>query len=154
MAEKSNKKTILIMAFIVMSFILLVVLPLLLFSGRRDLDLNSYERSDLARIRVAEADSNLGGRAMLIKDSLDTIEKVIKKYDKKANWFSKNTGLFYINDIESQKKETLQISDGENCATIELKNEYTISGYSFKPEKCGKHVVMSLTKEEIDKIKQ
>lgn len=53
-----------------------------------------------------------------------------------ANWFSSNTGSFYIKHDKSEQESILTISDGTYCAKITIDDNHKSTNYSFVHEKC------------------
>nr|DAS56703.1 MAG TPA: hypothetical protein [Caudoviricetes sp.] len=69
------------------------------------------------------------------KDLLDFSALVKSKFSG-ANWFSSNTGSFYIKQDKSERESILTISDGAYCAKITIDDNHKLTNYSFEHEKC------------------
>lgn len=75
------------------------------------------------------------GRNIPSKDLLDLSVLVKSKFNG-ANWFSNNTGSFYIKHDISEQESVLTISDGAYCAKITIDNNHKLTSYNFVHEKC------------------
>ena len=69
------------------------------------------------------------------KDLLDFSALVKSKFSG-ANWFSSNTGSFYIKQDKSERESILTISDGAYCAKITIDDNHKLTSYNFVHEKC------------------
>lgn len=75
------------------------------------------------------------GRNIPSKDLLDLSVLVKSKFNG-ANWFSNNTGSFYIKHDKSEQESVLTISDGAYCVKITIDNNHKLTSYNFVHEKC------------------
>ena len=75
------------------------------------------------------------GRNIPSKDLLDLSVLVKSKFNG-ANWFSNNTGSFYIKYEKSEQESVLTISDGAYCVKITIDNNHKLTSYNFVHEKC------------------
>ncbi len=75
------------------------------------------------------------GRNIPSKDLLDLSVLVKSKFNG-ANWFSNNTGSFYIKHDKSEQESVLTISDGAYCAKITIDDNHKLTNYEFIHEKC------------------
>lgn len=72
---------------------------------------------------------------------LSNLSILIKSRFNGANWFSNNTGSFYIKHDKSEQESVLTISDGAYCAKITIDNNHKLTNYEFIHEKCRGHQV-------------
>lgn len=75
------------------------------------------------------------GRNIPSKDLLN-LSVLVKSKFSGANWFSGNTGSFYIKQDKSEQESILTISDGAYCAKITIDDDHKLTNYSFDHEKC------------------
>lgn len=75
------------------------------------------------------------GRNIPSKDLLN-LSVLIKSKFNGANWFSNNTGSFYIKHDKSEQESVLTISDGAYCAKITIDDNHKLINYEFIHEKC------------------
>lgn len=75
------------------------------------------------------------GRNIPSKD-LSDLSVLIKSRFNGANWFSSNTGSFYVKHDKSEQESILTISDGAYCAKITIDDDHKLTNYSFDHEKC------------------
>lgn len=81
-------------------------------------------------------DASIGsGHNVPSKDLLD-LSVLIKSKFSGANWFSSNTGSFYIKHDKSEQESVLIISDGAYCAKITIDDNHKLTNYEFIHEKC------------------
>lgn len=86
------------------------------------------------------------GRNIPSKDLLD-LSVLIKSKFSGANWFSSNTGSFYIKHDKSEQESVLTISDGAYCAKITIDDNHKLTNYEFIHEKCRGYQVYTTNKE-------
>ena len=86
------------------------------------------------------------GRNDPSKDLLD-LSVLIKSKISEANWFSSNTGSFYIKHDKSEQESILTISDGAYCAKITIDDNHKLTNYEFIHEKCRGYQVYATNKE-------
>ena len=79
------------------------------------------------------------------KDLLDLSVLVKSKFNG-ANWFSNNTGSFYIKHDKSEQESVLTISDGAYCAKITIDDNHKLTNYKFIHEKCRGYQVYATDK--------
>lgn len=79
------------------------------------------------------------------KDLLDLSVLVKSKFNG-ANWFSNNTGSFYIKHDKSEQESVLTISDGAYCAKITIDDNHKLTNYKFIHEKCRGYQVNATDK--------
>lgn len=79
------------------------------------------------------------------KDLLDFSALVKSKFSG-ANWFSSNTGSFYIKQDKSEQESILTISDGAYCAKITIDDNHKMTNYEFIHEKCRGYQVYATDK--------
>ena len=92
-------------------------------------------------------DANIkSGRNIPSKDLFD-LSALIKSKFSGANWFSSNTGSFYIKQDKSEQKSILTISDGAYCAKITIDDNHKLTNYEFIHEKCRGYQVYVTNKE-------
>lgn len=85
------------------------------------------------------------GRNIASKDLLD-LSILIKSKFNGANWFSNNTGSFYIKQDKSEQESILTISDGAYCAKIIIDDNHKLTNYEFIHEKCPGYQVNATDK--------
>ena len=79
------------------------------------------------------------------KDLLDLSVLVKSKFNG-VNWFSNNTGSFYIKQDKSEQESVLTISDGAYCAKITIDDNHKLTNYEFIHEKCRGYQVYATDK--------
>lgn len=79
--------------------------------------------------------SIVSGRNIPSKD-LSDLSVLIKSRFNGANWFSSNTGSFYVKHDKSEQESVLTISDGAYCAKITIDDNHKLTNYEFIHEKC------------------
>lgn len=75
------------------------------------------------------------GRNIPSKDLLN-LSVLVKSKFSGANWFSSNTGSFYIKHDKSEQESVLTISDDAYCVKITIDNNHKLTSYNFVHEKC------------------
>lgn len=85
------------------------------------------------------------GRDIPSKD-LSDLSVLIKSRFSGANWFSSNTGSFYIKHDKNEQESILTISDGAYCAKITIDNNHKLTNYGFIHEKCRGYQVYAIEK--------
>ena len=85
------------------------------------------------------------GRNVPSKDLLD-LSVLIKSKFSEANWFSSNTGSFYIKHDKSEQESILTISDGAYCAKVTIDDNHKLTNYEFIHEKCRGYQVYAIEK--------
>ena len=86
------------------------------------------------------------GRNIPSKDLLN-LSVLIKSKFNGANWFSNNTGSFYIKHDKSEQESVLTISDGAYCAKITIDDNHKLTNYEFIHEKCRGYQLYATNKE-------
>lgn len=138
---KKSKIIIIILAIIAIIFCLLTLTSQNLKTENKKITGQSLAEEANQKLVVIKMENHAfdasieSGRNIPSKDLLD-LSVLIKSKFSGANWFSSNTGGFYIKQDKSEQKSILTISDGAYCAKITIDDNHKLANYEFSHEKC------------------
>lgn len=138
---KKSKIIIIVLAIIAIIFCLLTLTSQNLKTENKKITAQSLEEEANQKLVVLKIENHAidasieSGRNVPSKDLLD-LSALIKSKFSGANWFSSNTGSFYIKQDKSEQESILTISDGAYCAKITIDDNHKLTNYEFIHEKC------------------
>lgn len=138
---KKSKIIIIVLAIIAIIFCLLILTSQNLKTENKKITGQSLAEEANQKLVVIKMEKHAidasieSGRNIPSKD-LSDLSVLIKSRFNGANWFSSNTGSFYIKHDKSEQESVLTISDGAYCAKITIDDNHKLTNYEFIHEKC------------------
>lgn len=138
---KKSKIIIIVLAIIAIIFCLLTLTSQNLKTENKKITGQSLAEEANQKLVVIKMENHAfdasieSGRNIPSKDLLN-LSVLIKSKFNGANWFSNNTGSFYIKHDKSEQESVLTISDGAYCAKITIDDNHKLTNYEFIHEKC------------------
>lgn len=143
---------------IIVSIFIAIVICLLAFTGQnlktenkkitgQSLAEEANQKLVVIKIENHAIDASIGSGRNIPSKDLSDLSVLIKSRFNGANWFSSNTGSFYVKHDKSEQESVLTISDGAYCAKITVDNNHKLTNYSFAHEKCRGYQVYATNKE-------
>lgn len=142
MSKKTSKlKTILIVA---VGVVILFIIAVALSNGSSDdttgaepsVVQQSEDKVTLTFIRSEVAKLALDGSGEINERACNNLKRVVRNFDKDADWFSSCVGTFYLDNKDTDQKNVTTVADGERCAVITADQDFNVIDYEFKDEHC------------------